>query len=137
MTHMCCCSSLGACRRLAAAAAVVVLITKHTSTAHGGIVGILRGAGSHMDKYVYEGSGVALREFLKGRGTLGWIDRQTFDVLHLRTRIFLWLWVLRALSAGWSVDQRDHHVAPPLVISPPSTRYSSVYIHQTCKACKI
>jgi len=64
---MCCCSSLGACRRLAAAAAAVVLITKHTSTAQGGTVGIRRGAGSRMDKYVYEGSGVALREFVKGR----------------------------------------------------------------------
>jgi hypothetical protein len=59
----------------AVAAAAVVLITKHTSTAQGGIVGIQRGVGSRMDKYVYEGLGVALREFLKGRGTLGWIDR--------------------------------------------------------------
>jgi hypothetical protein len=122
MTDMCCCSSLGACHRLAAATIAVVLITKHTSTPQGGIVGTQRGAGSRMDKYVYEGSGVALCQFLKGRGTLGWIDRPTFDVLHLRTRIFLWLWALRALSAGWSVDQRDHPVAPPLpviVVSVP------------------
>jgi hypothetical protein len=56
----------------------------------------------------------------KGRGTLGWIDRHTFDILHLRMRIFLWLWALRALSAGWSVDR----TGPPC---SSATDHRSIY----------